>query len=170
MFAKRTVTFDFIYLIFYFSEAHMPILPIIKYPSKILRQKAEKIKDVSAPEIQKLVKDMVETLHGAKGLGLAAPQIGSSVRLCVIDDKGSMHILINPQIKSKSRKKSILEEGCLSFPGKFFAISRAEKVKVRYLDETGKKRKIKAEGLLARALQHEIDHLDGILFIDRLKK
>lgn len=145
----------------------MPILPIIKYPSKILRQKTEKVKDALNPEIQKLAKNMAETLRNAKGLGLAAPQVGSTMRLCVVEDEGKIYILINPQIKSKSRKKVVLEEGCLSFPGKFYPIARSEKVKVRYLDEEGKKRKIKAEGLLARALQHEIDHLDGLLIIDR---
>lgn len=145
----------------------MPILPIIKYPSKILRQKTEKVKDALNPEIQKLAKNMAETLRNAKGLGLAAPQVGSTMRLCVVEDEGKIYILINPQIKSKSRKKVVLEEGCLSFPGKFYPIAQSEKVKVRYLDEEGKKRKIKAEGLLARALQHEIDHLDGLLIIDK---
>jgi peptide deformylase len=148
----------------------MSILPIIKYPSKILREKTAKVTNPLEPEIQKLIKDMIETLGTVKGLGLAAPQVGSSARLCIIEDKGKTYILMNPQIKSKSRKKIILEEGCLSFPGKFFPIARSEKVKARYLDETGKKRKIKAEGLLARTLQHEIDHLEGMLIIDKIKK
>ncbi len=148
----------------------MPILPIIKYPSKILREKTAKLTDPLNPEIQKLIKDMIETLGTVKGLGLAAPQVGKPLRLCVAESEGKISVLINPQIKSRSRKKVVLEEGCLSFPGKFYPIARSEKVKVRYLDEIGKKRKIKAEGLLARTLQHEVDHLDGVLITDRVKK
>lgn len=151
----------------------MPNLPIIKYPAKILRQKAKKIKDPSDPEIQKLIKDMVETLRKAQGLGLAAPQVGKSVRLCVVktnrEENASLHILINPKIVSRSRKKNIMDESCLSVPNKYFPIERYEKIKVRYLNKEGKSGKIKAEGLFARVLQHEIDHLNGILIIDRKK-
>lgn len=149
---------------------HMPILKIIKYPDPILRKKTAKIKDPLAPEIRKLIPQMLEAMRNNNGMGLAAPQIGKSLRLCVIEEGGIVYVLINPKIHSTSRKKVTLEEGCLSFPGQFISISRAEKVKVRCLDESGKKVKIKAAGLLARALQHEIDHLDGILMIDRVKK
>jgi len=145
----------------------MPILPIIKYPAKILRQKAKKIKDPLAPEIQKLIKDMVETLRKAQGLGLAAPQVGKSIRLCVVEFEGKLYILANPKIINFSKNKSLLEEGCLSLPGKFLPIARPEKVKVMHLDEKGKRSKIKAEGILARVIQHEIDHLNGILIIDK---
>jgi peptide deformylase len=96
--------------------------------------------------------------------------VGSSLRLCVIEEGGSEYVLINPTITAKSKTKIISEEGCLSFPGKFFQIKRNEKVQVRYLDKNGKNGKIKAAGLLARALQHEIDHLEGILIIDRISK
>lgn len=145
-------------------------LKIIKYPAKILREKTKKVKDPLDPEIQKLITQMIETLREAKGLGLAAPQIGKSLRLCTVDYENNLYVLINPKIVSYSRNRVMMEEGCLSFPGKFFQIERPEKVKVRYLDEKGKSAKIKADGILARALQHEIDHLEGILVIDKTRK
>lgn len=148
----------------------VPILPIITYPDPILSRKAKKIKDPLDPEIQKLIPAMIKTMRQYKGAGLAAPQIGKSIRLCVIGEGENLHTLINPQIKSRSRKKILGEEGCLSFPGKFFPVKRSEEVKVRYLNEKGEKAKIKAVGLLARIIQHEINHLDGILVIDILKK
>ncbi len=148
----------------------MPILPIIKYPAKILRRKAKKIKDPLAPEIQKLIQDMTETLRQAQGLGLAAPQMGKSIRLCVVEFEGKLYVLINPKIINFSKSKIIMEEGCLSFPKKYFLIERPEKVKVMHLDEKGKRSKIKADGILSRIIQHEIDHLNGILIIDRINK
>lgn len=147
----------------------MPTLKIIKYPNPILRKKTIKVKDPLAPEIQTLITLMVETMRANNGLGLAASQIGKSLRLCLIEEGGILYVLINPQIKTQSKNKVIMEEGCLSFPGKFILIARAEKVKIRYTDETGAEKKLKADGLLARAIQHELDHLDGILFIDKNK-
>jgi peptide deformylase len=144
------------------------ILPIITYPDPILEKKASKIKDPGSQEIRELVFDMLETMEeSGNALGLAAPQVGRSVRLCIIKLDGKTHILINPEIKSRSFKKEISEEGCLSFPGKFIPIKRHRKVKVMTLDRKGNEVMIKAEGMFSRALQHEIDHLDGILFIDR---
>ncbi|MCX6765885.1 MAG: peptide deformylase [Candidatus Moranbacteria bacterium] len=148
----------------------MTLLAILKYPHPLLRRKAIKIKNPLEPQIQALIPRMIEAMKKGNGLGLAAPQVGKSLRLCIVGEEKKVYVLINPSIKSCSRKKVFMEEGCLSFPGKFFLISRPEAVKVRYLDETGKKAKIKAQGLLARTLQHEIDHLDGILVIDRAKK
>ncbi|MDD5489180.1 MAG: peptide deformylase [Candidatus Moranbacteria bacterium] len=142
-------------------------LKIIKYPNDFLRKKTEEIKDFKDPELLKLVSDMVKTMEAEKGIGLAAPQVGSNLRICVVRVDDTVYALINPKIKSYSRKKEIFEEGCLSFPGKFFPIERPVKVKIRAKDPGGKKLKIKAEGLLARVFQHEIDHLDGILIIDR---
>lgn len=146
-------------------------LPILKYPREILRQKAEEIKDIESPEIKELILDMLETLDAVNGLGLAAPQVGKSIRLCIVKndrDPGSKtYILLNPKIKSKSWRKKIEEEGCLSFPEKFIPIKRSVSVKVFALDKDGRKISIKASGLLARAFQHEIDHLDGILIIDK---
>ena len=144
------------------------ILPIIKYPNPVLRKKCGKIKDPLDPEIQELIAGMIKAMKDNNGMGLAAPQVGKSIRLCIIEESGQLYALINPKIKSQSREKVPGEEGCLSFPGKFLNIERSEKVKVRCLDEKGKQVKIKAAGLLARALQHEIDHLDGVLFVDRV--
>jgi len=146
------------------------MLKILKYPNDFLRQKAKEVEDFRKPELAKLVFDMVKTMEIEKGIGLAAPQVGSDLRICVAKVDNVPYILINPKIKSKSRKKEIFEEGCLSFPGKFFPVERPVKVKIKARDISGKKIKIKAEGLLARVLQHEIDHLDGILVIDRAVK
>lgn len=145
-------------------------LEILKNPNPLLRVKTVKIKDPLAKEVQELVLNMLETMTAGKGVGLAATQIGSNLRLCVINTDGEDYILINPQITSKSKEKIVSEEGCLSFPGKFFPISRHAEVQVRYFDEKGQQKKLKGRDLLARALQHEIDHLDGVLIIDRIKK
>lgn len=147
------------------------ILPILTYPNPLLKKKAEKIKDIGDPQIKELIFDMLETLeNNSDGLALAAPQVGKSVRLCVIKHNGKRYILINPKIKSRSLAKEIMEEGCLSFPGQFVPIKRSKKVKVAALDRQGNKTEIKADGILARAFQHEIDHLDGVLIIDRVDK
>ncbi len=149
----------------------MSVLPIIKYPNKILEQKAKKVKDPLDPKITGLIEKMIETLKAeAEGIGLAAPQVGESLRLCVIRDGDDFKVLINPQITQISRKKILEQEGCLSFPGVFLPIKRAESIKIRFLDSLGKKGKMKEEGLMARLLQHEIDHLNGILIIERNKK
>lgn len=147
------------------------VLPIVIYPDDVLRQKAVSIKTPFESSIKELVFDMLETMDdNGNALGLAAPQVGKSLRLCIIKFEGKTHILINPQIKNKSWKKEVGEEGCLSFPGKFLAIKRSAKVTVTALDKDENPIEIKASGLLARALQHEIDHLNGILFIDRVDK
>lgn len=144
------------------------IIPIVIYPDDVLRKKNEEIADAKSPETKALILDMLETMEDAgNALGLAAPQVGASVRLCIIIIDGKTNILINPKIVSKSWKKEVSEEGCLSFPGKFIPVKRHKKVTVKTLNESGEKITIKADGLFARALQHEIDHLDGILFIDR---
>lgn len=146
-------------------------LPIRKYPDPVLSQKAAKIKDPLGKEVQDLIKNMIETLHANKnGVGLAAPQVGVSVRLCMIELEGTRYVLINPKITAKSRQKEVCDEGCLSFPGEFYPVPRYSEVQVRYTDENGKSAKAKAQGLLARAFQHEIDHLDGVLFISKVKK
>jgi len=101
------------------------------------------------------------------GVGLAAPQIGKSIRLCVVNVEDEAYVLINPRITYTSALKEICEEGCLSFPGKFIPVKRAKKVRVKAQNELGEEVTIKAKGLLARVLQHEIDHLDGLLFIEK---
>jgi peptide deformylase len=148
------------------------MLKIIKYPNDFLRKKTREVKleELKDPKIQRLILEMAKTMEAEKGVGLAAPQVGSDLRICTIQADDDVYVLINPKIKSSSRKKDIFEEGCLSFPGKFFPVERAIKVKVQARDAEGRKMKIKADGLFARVLQHEIDHLDGILVIDRVKK
>ncbi|MFA6285115.1 MAG: peptide deformylase [Parcubacteria group bacterium] len=147
------------------------MLKIIKYPNDFLRRKTREVKveELKDPKVQRLVFDMAKTMEIEKGVGLAAPQVGSDLRICVIRIGDEAYVLINPKIKSYSRKKDIFEEGCLSFPREFFPVERPLKVKVQARDVEGKKFKIKADGLLARVLQHEIDHLEGILVIDRAK-
>lgn len=142
-------------------------MQIITYPDPILEKKSKKIKDPLDPKIQKLIKDMIKAMRENSGVGLAAPQVGKSLRLCVIEKDNESYVLINPKITSKSKDCEINEEGCLSFPGKFLPIKRHTKVKVRYLNEKGERCKIKADGLLSRALQHEVDHLNGELFINK---
>ena len=145
-------------------------LKIRKNGDPVLRVKTAKIKDPLAKEVQELILNMLDTMKANNGVGLAATQIGSNLRLCVIQTDDEQHILINPQITSKSKTKVISEEGCLSFPGQFFPISRYKEVQVRFLDQNGKPRKLKGRDLLSRAIQHELDHLDGVLIIDRIKK
>ncbi|EKE16315.1 MAG: hypothetical protein ACD_11C00020G0020 [uncultured bacterium] len=145
-------------------------LEILKNGNPILRKKTGKIKDPLEKKVQSLIDFMLATMRSANGMGLAAPQIGESIRLCVIEENGKTYVLMNPKVTAYSKKKVLMEEGCLSFPGEFFQISRPEEVKIRYIDKEGKNAKLKADGLLARALQHEIDHLDGILITDRVRK
>jgi len=149
----------------------MAVLPIITYPNPILEKKTEKITDPNTPKIKELILDMLETMqHIQNAIGLAAPQVGQSVSLCIIKTEGKTHILINPKIKSRSWKKEICEEGCLSFPGQYIPIKRNAKVKIEALNRNGEKITLKGEGLLARAFQHEIDHLNGILYITKEEK
>ncbi|NTW27276.1 MAG: peptide deformylase [Candidatus Moranbacteria bacterium] len=148
----------------------MTTLKIRKNPDPALRVKTVKVKDPLAKDVQELVLAMIETMYANNGVGLAATQVGSNLRLCVIETEGTQYVMINPQITATSKNKVISEEGCLSFPGKFFPISRYSEVQVRYLNEFGKPAKLKGRDLLARAIQHELDHLDGVLIIDRIKK
>lgn len=145
----------------------MAQLKILIYPDLLLKKKAQAVKNPQDPQIKKLILDMLETMEKNSGLGLAANQVGQLVRVCVIKLEGKTHIFINPRLKSKSWGKIICEEGCLSFPGKFIPIKRSKSIKVESLDKDGKKFILKAEGFLSRAIQHEIDHLDGILFIEK---
>jgi len=149
----------------------MPILEIRKYPEKILKEKAAPVESIDS-HLQHLIDDMIETMHVLRGLGLAANQVGISKRLSVIDtsireEKIPIIVLINPVIIEKEGMIEA-EEGCLSIPGYMTTIKRAERVYVRGLNREGKTIEIEGIGLLARALQHEIDHLDGLLFIDRM--
>ena len=148
------------------------ILKIITNPSPILRGRAEEIRadEIKSPAIQKLIFGMKETVIPAGGIGLAAPQVGLSLRLIVIALNDKLMAFINPKITKFSWRKEVDEEGCLSVPGKFGPVKRSKVIKVEAFDEHGKLIKFKAGGLFARVIQHEVDHLDGILFIDKAKK
>lgn len=142
------------------------ILPIVTYPNPVLRQKAQPIKKITK-RIKKLAENMLETMYAAEGVGLAGPQVGVGERIVVIDIGSGPLVLINPQILEKVGQGRDVE-GCLSIPGKSAYVTRAAKVKVAALDLEGRRVELEGEGYLARAFQHEIDHLDGILFIDYL--
>ena len=147
---------------------------IVIEPDPILREKSASLEKVD-DEIRALLDDMLETMYAAPGIGLAAVQVGILKRLIVIDiskdeEKKNPLILINPEIISRSQKKSIYEEGCLSLPGHFAEIERPAECEIKFVDYNGKEKKLHAKGLLATCIQHEVDHLNGILFIDYLSK
>jgi|TARA_Y100000389_G_scaffold194931_1_gene225589 peptide deformylase len=147
---------------------------IIIEPDTILRKKSETLEKVDN-EVRGLMDDMLETMYAAPGIGLAAVQVGILKRLIVIDiskekEKKNPLFLINPEIIFKSKNTSVYEEGCLSLPGYFAEIERPAECQIEYIDYEGKKKEMKANGLLATCIQHEVDHLNGILFIDYLSK
>jgi len=146
------------------------ILPIITHPNKTLRAENQKIsaKTLKSAEFKQLVLDMSETMRQEDGIGLAAPQINKNLRICVINTEDGNLVLINPKITRKSLKKEIAEEGCLSIPGVFGTVKRSKKIKVQALSPNGAKINFTAQGLFARVIQHELDHLNGILFIDKV--
>lgn len=147
----------------------MAVFPIKTLPEPVLRQKAKKVSTIDT-SIKKLVADMQETLHAEKGrVGLAAPQIGVSLRVVVIGmpDEDDL-IMINPEIVKKRGERRVTE-GCLSIPGYMGELERAETVNAKWKDLEGKEVRVKAEGLLAQAIEHEIDHLDGHLYIDHME-
>ena len=152
----------------------MPVKTILTEPNKILRQISKQVEKVGKYE-QCLMDDMLDTMYSADGIGLAAIQIGIPLRIIVMDlswhkgEKKPMYF-VNPVIKEKDKEKSIYEEGCLSVPNQFAEIERPKNCEVEYLDYKGEKKLLKAEGLLATCIQHEMDHLEGILFIDYLSK
>lgn len=138
--------------------------------SPVLRQRAPEVARVD-DEVRRLVDDLFETMHAAKGVGLAAPQVGASQRVAVVDvgeDLGPPLVLINPRIVESSAELETAEEGCLSIPDIYGDVERPLSVVLEALDRDGKEYRVPATGYRARAIQHEIDHLDGILFIDRL--
>ena len=152
----------------------MSIRDIIIEPDPILRKKSTTLETVD-DSIRKILDDMLQTMYNAPGIGLAAVQIGILKRLIVIDvskkeEEKKPLFLINPEITYQSEETSIYEEGCLSLPGHFAEIERPAKCKINYIDYQGKKAELEAEGLLSTCVQHEIDHLNGILFIDYLSK
>jgi peptide deformylase len=158
----------------------MTVLKIVTLPDKILRQETRPVTDFG-DSMQQLVDDMIETMREAPGVGLAAPQIGKSLRLAVIEtlpdldeegneieDSRELFVIVNPEIAWRSRKMVEGIEGCLSIPGYVGEVERHEEVRLRAQDRHGRPQKLKIKGWTARIFQHEIDHLDGILYIDRL--
>ncbi len=158
------------------ADADLPagpeLLPILIAPHPALRLRARPVGPGDDDLVRGLLPRMFATMYRAPGIGLAGPQIGTGLRIAVVDlapkDVRSPNALINPQVVSASDELATREEGCLSLPGQYADVTRPAFVRVRYLDETGAKREIEAEGLLAACLQHEIDHLDGVLFVDHI--
>jgi len=140
---------------------------IILYPNKILRKKSEEVGEEIDEEIRNLAREMVEIMVKEDGIGLAAPQLGILKRIIVVMTENGPEVFINPVIVKKSKESETMEEGCLCFPGVFLKIKRVKKVEVEVLNLQGEKIRMKTEGLVARIFQHEADHLDGILFVDR---
>jgi len=147
----------------------MAVLPIRTLPDPVLKQKAKRVRTIDG-SIQKLIEDMLETVRADPGrAALAAPQVGTSLRVIVIDIPDAEGVvLINPEIVKRSGQRSVTE-GCLSVPGYYGEVKRAKSVTVKGRDASGKEIRIKADNLLAQALEHEIDHLNGILYIDHLE-
>jgi peptide deformylase len=144
----------------------MSLLPIHLLGSPVLREPSAPVPEVT-DEVRRLVEDMFETMDGAEGVGLAANQIGMAIRVAVVDAEGSRIAMINPVIAEASGKARE-EEGCLSIPDVYGEVTRPERIVLEATDQHGAPYRLEAAGLLARAIQHEIDHLDGILFLDRL--
>ena len=147
---------------------------ILTIPDPILRQVSKPVTLVNT-EVKNLMNDMLETMYAAPGIGLAAVQIGILKRVIVIDltsagEKMEPIFIINPEVISKSKSLISYEEGCLSIPSQFWEIARPDSCVIKFLDQNGREKKIKTEGLLATCIQHEIDHLNGVLFIDYLSK
>jgi peptide deformylase len=147
-------------------------LPILLVPDPILKSRARPVGVGEMERVRELVPLMLATMYRAPGIGLAAPQVGVGLRFAVVDlmpdDKPTPIALINPEVTARSEELATREEGCLSLPGQYADVTRPARVTVRYTDVAGARRQIEADGLLAACLQHEIDHLDGILFVDHL--
>jgi peptide deformylase len=152
----------------------MTIKPLIILPDPLLRQVSKPIERVDA-ETKRLAQDMLDTMYDAPGIGLAAVQIGVERRMLVIDvsredEERTPLVFINPEILTSSDDRSVYEEGCLSIPDYYAEVERPAKVTVKYIDRDGMDQMVEAEGLLATCLQHEIDHLNGVLFIDHISR
>jgi peptide deformylase len=148
------------------------LLPILIAPHPTLKAKARVVADPDADLVRDLIPRMFATMYKAPGIGLAAPQVDVRLRVIVIDlardDKREPLTLVNPEVMAASTDRATREEGCLSLPNMYAEVTRPARIKVRYLDQTGVRRELEADGLLAACVQHEIDHLDGVLFVDHL--
>lgn len=149
---------------------HPKLLPVLTDPDPFLRRVSEKVSNPADPEIRELISDMVLTMREEKGIGLAAIQVGVAKSILVIETKDGAIPFVNPEIINLSDDREVAEEGCLSLPGQFGFVDRSRTVAVRYLDENGEEQELLAEGLFARVIQHEVDHLHGILFTDKQKQ
>ena len=150
----------------------MPVKKIVTIGEPILRQRANEVdpNEIRTDTFRRMVEDMIETMRSAQGVGLAAPQVGMNRRLFVADTSAGPIALINPKFTKMSKKTALYEEGCLSVPGKYDSVRRALEVDVEALTIGGEKIAFTAKGFFARVMQHEMDHLDGILFVDRIKE
>ncbi len=150
----------------------MAILPIVQFPNPVLAMNCQPVQEIN-DQIRRLAADMGETMYKAPGVGLAAPQVGEPIRMVVLDvseEKNSLMTLINPVITQKSQEQETGEEGCLSLPGIWEKVSRSSEITVKYTDLEGQEQELHADGLLAICIQHELDHLDGTVFIDHLSR
>lgn len=152
----------------------MTIKPLIILPDPVLRQASAPVERID-DAVRRLADDMLETMYDAPGIGLAAIQIGEPVRLVVIDlakedEEKQPQVFVNPVVVERSGEPSVYEEGCLSIPDYYAEVERPATIRLTYLDLSGKQQEIEADGLLATCLQHEVDHLDGVLFIDHISK
>lgn len=167
----------------------MTVLPIVLAPDPRLKMKSEPVKEIT-PDILQLCDDLLDTMYASNGIGLSAVQVGVLKRVIVIDvewespryraengeeiesdappKRGKPIKMINPEIVEESEDSSVYNEGCLSFPGQFSEVERPAAIRIKYLDENGKEQKLEADGLLATCLQHEIDHMNGIVFVDHI--
>ena len=146
------------------------VLKIVQKNDPVLRKKAKPVKDPKSSEIKTLIADMIATMKEANGIGLAAPQVGASFRIFTVGLEDNIYVFINPEVKDPSQDEISFEEGCLSVQKVWGPVIRPKKLTIKALNENGKSIKIRAKGLLARVIQHEMDHLDGKLFIDRAEK
>lgn len=148
----------------------MAVMPVIKMDNPVLHRKAKKVRKIDG-SIQKLIDDMIDTMHDIEGVGLAAPQVGIPLQVVVIQmpDEEDVITLINPEIVKTSEETEMMTEGCLSLPGYRGEVKRSTSATVRAHDREGKLIRIKGEGLMAQALQHEVDHINGIVFVDHLE-
>lgn len=152
----------------------MTIKPLIILPDPLLREVSKPVERID-DAMRQFARDMLDTMYDAPGIGLAAIQVGEPLRMLVIDlakegEEPAPRVVINPEVLARSDDRSVYEEGCLSIPDYYAEVERPAKVRVKYLDEHGKEQEVEADGLLATCLQHEIDHLDGVLFIDYISK
>jgi peptide deformylase len=147
-------------------------LPILYVPDPRLRKKARPVAEGDGDAVRTLAPRMLATMYAAPGIGLAAPQVGSDLRLIVVDvgpkEAPSPLVLVNPEILAASKEMDVREEGCLSLPGQYADVQRPARIKLRWLELDGSRREAEADGLLSVCLQHEIDHLNGVLFVDHL--